>query len=173
MLTQEDNLLFQSYFTFVLLVELNNNKFLQTQSFRDMKFGSPWIKEKLTDIGIDNQGCLLIALYVMLVIPRELISKKYSNEYNGIRKFLESHAQNTSTTYKGDSPTIDYLRHIRNSVAHSRVSFRPNDVVIFEDKNARTGEAFRTEVPLQNVGELIQQLQEIHLQYIKDLQQSQ
>ena len=173
MLTQEDNILFQSYFTFVLLAELNNSDFLNSESFREMDFGSPWIKEELTKIGVDNQGCLLIALYVMLIIPRQLISDSYSTEYDEIRAFLESHAQNTSTTYRRDSPTIDYLRHIRNSVAHAQVAFRPNDVVIFSDENDRTGEAFETELPLQHVGNLIQRLQEIHLQYIRALQQSQ
>ena len=173
MLTQKDNLLFQSYFTFVLLAELRNSDFLKSEFFREMDFGSPWIKEELTKIGIDNQGCALIALYVMLVIPRELIFDNCSNEYDGIRVFLESHTQNTSTTYRRDSPTIDFLRHVRNSVAHARVSFRPNDVIIFSDENDWTGEAFASELPLQYLGELIQRLQRVHLQYIRKLQQSQ
>ncbi len=173
MLTQKDNLLFQSYFTFVLLVELRNNNFLGSECFGEMSFGSPWIKEELTKIGVDNQGCALIALYVMLVIPREMISDTYSQQYDAIRRFLKIHTQNTSTTYKKDSPEINFLRHIRNAVSHASVSFRPNDVIVFTDSNARTGERFETELSLQYLGEFIQQLQRVHLEYIRDLQRSQ
>jgi len=171
LLTTEDNLLFQSYFTFVLLVELQNNKFLESQSFAALKFGSPWIKEELQNIGVGNQGCALIALYVMLVIPRELIAEKYPDEYEDIRAFLESHTQNTRSTYKSDKMQIDFLYHIRNAVAHARVSFRRNEVIVFTDSNKK-GETFESELSLQYLGELVQRLQGIHLKYVQYLQQS-
>lgn len=171
MLTQKDDLLFQSYFTFILLVELKSNNFLTSDTFDQMTFGSPWIKDELKKIGIDNQGCALIALYVMLAIPRELIAKRYPDEYERIRIFLEEQKRKVSTTYKTDRQRIDYLRHFRNAVIHARVSVKPHDAVIFEDcsKDGR----FSVEIPLQEIGQLLQLLQSVHLRYIEDLQRAQ
>lgn len=171
-LNQEENLLFQSYFTFALLTELTSANFLKSDYFKAMSFGSPWIKDELENIGIDNQGCALIALYTMLVVPRQLLNSKYSTEYDGIRGFLRTHTQNTTTTYKEDTPDIDFLRHIRNSVAHARVEFRPDDVIIFSDSNSSATKMFKTELPLKHLGKFLQRLQSIHLKHIEHLQKA-
>lgn len=169
--TQEQNLLFQSYFTVSLLVELKNNDLLNSQYFERMTFGAPWIKEELRKIGVDNQGSAMMALYAMLVLPREIINQIYSSEYDKIDAFLAKHTQNTITNYSSDSSSVRYLRHIRNAVSHARVEFRPSDAVIFKDENHRTGENFSTELPLRYLGELLHQLQMVHISYIRDLQQ--
>jgi len=170
-LTQKEDLLVQSYYTFSLLAELCNNKLLESEYYDGMVFGVPQIKEDLRSIGIDNQGCVLIALYVMLVIPKEIVQQKYTSEYDSISEFLRTHTQNTSTTYRKDTPTVEYLKHIRNAVAHARVEFRPHDVVIFSDKNKNTKELFSTELPLSHLGEFINQLQKVHIAYSQDWHQ--
>lgn len=171
-LNQEENLLFQSYFTFALLTELTSANFLKSEYFKAMSFGSPWIKDELENIGIDNQGCALIALYTMLVVPRQLLNSKYSTEYDGIQGFMRTNTQNTATTYKEDTPDIDFLRHIRNSVAHARVEFRPDGVIIFSDSNKDYTKMFKTELPLKHLGEFLQRLQSIHLKHIEHLQKA-
>ena len=170
-LTQEQNLLFQSYFTVSLLVELKNNSLLDSAYYEGITFGAPWIKEELRSIGIDNQGCAMMALYAMLVLPREIIQQAYSSEYDDINNFLQSIMQNTTTKYRSDSSGINFLRHIRNAVAHARVEFSPNDVVTFFDENSRTNENFSSELPLTQLGEFIHRLQMVHIAYIQDLQQ--
>ena len=176
MLTQEQNLILQSYFSIVLMVELKNNDFLDSDYFRTMKFGSPWIKELLKDIKIDNQGALLITLYAMLVIPRQLIQDEFKNECAKIEIFLRQNTRNTKSTYESDKATTKYLRHIRNAVAHSRVSFQPNNYVEFIDEgyNNKTSkiENFTTQLQLTKVGDFLHQLQEIHLEYIRRLQKA-
>ncbi|MCM1985279.1 HEPN family nuclease [Lyngbya confervoides] len=169
-LTQEENLLFQSYYTFSLLTELHNNNLLESEYYDGMVFGVPQIKDDLRSIGIDNQGCVLIALYVMLVIPKEIVQQKYSSEYDSISQFLRTHTQNTSTTYSSDKTIVNFLRHIRNAVAHARVEFRPNDVVIFSDANNKN-ESFSTELPLRYLGEFVNQLQKVHIAYSQDWHQ--
>ena len=109
-------------------------------------FGVPWFKEQIRSIGVDNQGFAVIALYAMLVLPREILENAHANEYDAINDFLLNHTKNTTTNYRSDNPTTNYLRHVRNAVAHARVSFRPNDVVIFMDENSRTNESFSTEL---------------------------
>ncbi|KPQ37209.1 MAG: hypothetical protein HLUCCA11_01910 [Phormidesmis priestleyi Ana] len=168
-LTQEDNLILQSYITISLLVELKNNNLLSSAYFEGMMFGAPWIKEQLQSIGVDNQGCTVIALYAMLVLPREIVQNAHAREYDAINDFLRNHTQNTTTNYRSDNPTTNYLRHVRNAVAHARVSFRPNDAVIFMDENSRTNEFFSTELPLTRLGEFIHRLQTVHIAYIQGI----
>ena len=177
MLTQEQNLIFQSYFTTAFLVELNNNDFLKSNFFKSMKFGSPWIKDGIVNVGIDNQGLLLMTLYSMLVIPKELIQNEFKDEYDKVNKYISSVAINTHSDYDSDNPTVNYLNHIRNSVAHSRVSFKPTVSVTFSDqrKNSKTNqiERFSADIPLVKFGEFLMQLQKIHLTYIEKLQEEQ
>jgi hypothetical protein len=60
-LTQDQNLLFQSYFTVSLLAELKSNKFLDSDYYNSMTFGAPWIKDE-----IGNAGTPFIFLYLSL-----------------------------------------------------------------------------------------------------------
>lgn len=170
-LTQEDNLILQSYITICLLAELKNNNLLSSAYFEEMMFGVLWIKEQLRSIGVDNQGCAMIALYAMLVLPWEIVQNAHETEYNSINNFLHNHAQNTKTNYRTDNPTTNYLRHIRNAIAHARVSFRPNEAVVFMDENNRTNEFFSTELPLTHLGEFVHCLQTVHIAYIQEIQQ--
>ena len=172
MFSQEDDLLFQSYFCFILLIELQRHLFLESDFFKDMSFGAPWIKTELAKLPLENQGSALIALYVMLVVPKELIWDKYPEDQDALSDFLRAHTQNTRTTYGTDQPRVNFLRHIRNAVSHARVAFRPHDVIIFRDRNPHTGEEFETELPLAHLGEFLHRLQEIHLRYIRELQSS-
>lgn len=157
------------------MVELKNHDFLHSEYFNGMQFGSPWIKESLKDIKIDNQGALLIALYAILVIPRQLSQDEFKNEYSEIDDFLRRNTSETKTTYESDKTSIKFLRHIRNAVAHSRVSFSPNSFVEFSDESdnmkTKNTEQFSTRLQLTRVGEFVDQLQKIHLAYIPKLQQ--
>lgn len=168
-ITQEDNLVLQSYATLSLLAELHNNKLLDSAFFEGMTFGAPWVKEQLRTIGVDNQGCAMIALYAMLVLPREVVQEAHATEYDAINVWLATNTQNTTTNYQSDNTTVNFIRHIRNAVSHARVAFRPNDVIIFEDENTRRHQSFSTELPLQHLGEFFTRLQAVHLAYIKKM----
>jgi hypothetical protein len=166
--SQEENLIFQSYFTSCLFAELTNNKFIQSEYYDSLTFSDPVVKEQIRTLGVDNQGSLLMCLYAMLVVPKQLLETQHSDEFQKIREFLDAHAENTSTTYSSDDPTVDYLRHIRNAVAHARVSFRPGDVVVFQDSNGSS--TFSTELKLQKVGEFLHRLQMVHVKHVQDKQ---
>lgn len=168
-LKQEDDLLLQSYMTWSLLVELHNHDFINSNYFKEMNFGARWIQESLPKVGIDNQGFAMIALYSMLVIPKEVVQKPYSAEYEKVQQFLKTHVRNTTSNYIKDKPKINFIRHIRNAVAHTNVEFKPCDAIIFNDRNSRTGEIFRCELPLDKLGHLLMELQRIHVKYIHNL----
>ena len=52
MITQEENLILQSYMTVSLLAELGNNKFFESDCFSKMTFGVPDIKKFLKTSGV-------------------------------------------------------------------------------------------------------------------------
>jgi hypothetical protein len=168
-LTQADNLVIQSHITTSLLAELKNNSFLASDFFEQMSFGIPWFKEQLREIGVDNQGCALMSLYAMLVIPREIVQSAFSSEYHAINDFLRTCVINENSSYKQDIPNINFIRHLRNSIAHARIAFRPNDAIIFTDEDSRRNERFTADLPLKHLGELINRLQTVHVAYIQQI----
>lgn len=166
-ITQEDNLLIQSYITTSFLVELKNNNFLSSDYFKNLSFGDRNVKELLPQIGIDNQGALLMSLYSMLVIPKQLISDKFPTEFDDLNKKIGILKSSEQSTYKSDKIKIDYIRHIRNAVAHARVNFQPNQDVTFydDDKNQKC----TITIPLVNVSIFFNDLQRIFILYYNSL----
>nr|WP_091697555.1 HEPN family nuclease [Algoriphagus locisalis] len=169
-LSQEDNLLIQAHFTTVLLVELKNNNFLGSDYYDQMKFGDPLIKNSLKQIQVDNQGALLMTLYAMLVMPKQLLENQYPAEFDHLNKFIDLIKLKASSTYESDSESIDFVRHIRNSVAHARVTFEPNVSVNFLDKNESASRICEIILPLSSMGYLLEQLQNIFRRYLGQLQ---
>lgn len=53
-LTQEDNLIFQSYWTVCLILELKKNDFTNSDFFRSMNFGDASVREIIQTLGVDN-----------------------------------------------------------------------------------------------------------------------
>lgn len=167
-LTQEDNLLIQSYFTIAFLIELKNNDFLKSDCYKKLPFEDNFIKENLPSIGIDNQGNLLMTLYTMLVIPKELLADKFPTEFAELNNIVENIKSEAKSSYKKDQKEIDYIRHIRNAVAHARVEFMPNESVKFTDeKNKR--EKCTITIPLVKVGKFLTELQKLFMKYIETL----
>ncbi len=166
--TQEDNLLIQSYFTTAFLVELKNNNFLQSDYYKHLRFEDQFVKDNLPSIGIDNQGTLLMTFYTMLVIPKQLLSDNFPTEFQELNKKASSLKQKVESNYKSDSVEIDFIRHIRNAVAHARVSFVPNESVTFIDEN-NSGEKCTITFPLVNIGLFLTELQKVFMKYIERL----
>ncbi|MCM1985280.1 hypothetical protein [Lyngbya confervoides] len=73
-ITQEDNLILQSYYIVLLLKELGEVKFEDSSIFSSLNL-PPETKKSLEDIKIQNQGSAIMALYAMLVVPREKLHK--------------------------------------------------------------------------------------------------
>ncbi|HBT88461.1 HEPN family nuclease [Desulfobacter sp.] len=169
--TQDDNLLIQSYLTTAFLTELNNNNFLNSEYFKTVIFEDNVVKETLSTIGIDNQGTLLICLYTMLVVPRQLLAQRYPNDFEKLNHTVEQIKSDANSTYTKDSTKIDFIRHIRNSVAHARVAFVPGESVTFTDEN-RKGEKCEITIPLKHVCLFLTKLQRIFMRYIEDLKNS-
>ena len=166
--SSDDNLLIQSYFTTAFLVELKNNDFLNSEYYKNMRFEDKFIKKSLPTVGIDNQGTLLMCLYTMLVVPRQLLEQEFPDEFVQLNIKVDQIKADANSTYRQDSDSIDYVRHIRNAVAHARVAFIPNESVTFTDEN-NGGDRCTITIPLNNVGLFLTELQKVFMKYIETL----
>ena len=76
--SKEDDLLIQTYLTTEFLFELSNLKFLESPYYKNANFVDKSVHQFLPTIGIGNRGALLMTLYSLLIVPKELIEKKIS-----------------------------------------------------------------------------------------------
>jgi hypothetical protein len=160
------NLLIQSYFTTSFLLELKNLDFLNSDYYKSVEFEDKFVQEHLPSVGIDNQGAMLMVLYAMLVVPKQLIQTDFPEEFENLNQVVEELKLYSRSTYRQDSERIDYVRHIRNAVAHARVLFNPNIKVTFTDENNR-GERCVITIQLADFGRFLTELQKVFFKYIE------
>ena len=72
----EDNLIFQPYLIIELLFNLHKQKFLCSDYFKEMEYNED-TRYLLKKVGIDNQGLIMLSLYALLVIPKEILKKRF------------------------------------------------------------------------------------------------
>lgn len=166
--SNNDNLLIQSYFTTALLVELKNANFLDSDYHKNMQFQDKFVQGNLSKVGIDNQGTLLMVLYTLLVVPRQLLETNFPAEFDSLNGEVDRLATSTTSNYKKDAQSVDHVRHLRNSVAHARVNFKQDGTVTFRDEDGR-GSVWEATFPLSNIGHLLAALQAIFMKYVESV----
>ena len=164
--SENDNLLIQGYFTVSLLAELSNSNFLESDYYKSLDFQDLFVHKHLPGIGLGNLGCLLMMLYAMLVVPKQLIEEEFSEDFRALDARIDELKERASSTYAADLEGIKYLRHMRNAVAHARVSFEESEAVTFRDQNGR-GDEFYLVVSLSNIGVVLTDLQSIFMKYVE------
>ena len=170
-INQEDDILIQSFITVEFLAELHNNNFLNSEYFNELNVQDTNVKSIMPQIGIDNQGFLLMALYALLVIPKQLLKDKFPDDFEALNKYIFSIQMNSFSTYKNEEriDKIDFIRRIRNAVAHGRVKFTPTISVTFSDKDTDKKGYVKSScditIPLNQTGNLMSKLQNIFLKY--------
>ena len=87
--------------------ELRGSDFYKTLNLH------PVVRWTIDQTGVGNRRFALMSLYALLVLPKELISDHYKNEYAAIEDEMPLWTQNT----RNDGYTkLQYIRHIRNAV---------------------------------------------------------
>ena len=81
----EDNLIFQPYLIIELLFNLKKHNFIGSDYFKKMKYNED-TRDLLKKAGIDNQGLIMLSLYALLVIPKEILKKTYVPDFEKINK---------------------------------------------------------------------------------------
>jgi hypothetical protein len=158
----EENLIIQPYLIIELLFNLKKHYFISSDYFSKMNYNND-TRDLLKRTDIDNLGLIMLSLYAMLVIPKEILKKTYVPDFEKINKKMSRYCQNTETNYKNKN--IDFTYHLRNAVSHGRISF-VNDNLIFKDQNKSGSRKFKSEINLIDLGELINDLETIIHQYI-------
>lgn len=119
-----DSYLFQAVSTISLVTNLSNSNFQNSEYCANFLADDPVALFVLRESGIGNPATLQMYLYALLVAPYE-VDKKHEihlqlEELNNDINLL---AFNVYSNYNYDVPKINYIKHIRNAVAHSRCNF--------------------------------------------------
>ena len=161
-ISPKDNLIIQPYLIIELLFNLKRHYFISSDYFSKMNYNND-TRDLLKRTDIGNQGLIMLSLYAMLVIPKEILKKTYVPDFEKINTKMSRYCQNTETNYKNKN--IDFTYHLRNAVSHGRISF-VNGNLIFKDQNKSGSRKFKSEINLIDLGELINDLETIIHQYI-------
>ncbi|MGN5619236.1 hypothetical protein MOW08_06720 [Acinetobacter schindleri] len=173
--TEHENLIIQTYMNFIWLFEMHSLKFVQSEAYKKLDFSDKFTQNCIADRGVINQGTIPVALYVMLVIPKETIFDEYQEKYDEINLYIaQTLKPNVETTYNSDRDRIDYLRHIRNAVSHMNFEMTAVvDFVVFKDENPRKGEKFMCKLSNLDLGKIIENLSAVHKDYIERIKERQ
>ena len=166
MLNNVDNIVLQGLYNVKLLARLDYLGLIKSDYFKSLGIEVE-LKDIFSEIGLGNRAMILSFLYTLLVVPRELfdetstITTEIRNLNNEIEKIK---LPETNTTYKRDNLQIDYVRHIRNSVAHANAEFFECDKVIFYDE-CKKNEKCEIHIPLNKIHYIIEELDKILTNY--------
>ena len=175
-ISQETSLLLQCLATTSLLLELCKADFIKSEYFKLLKFENEGIKNILVQSGIGNPATMQMMLYALLIVPKETLSRL---EYELLESYVKTlnpmvcslaEVGSTRSTYKGesDSSEIDYLRHIRNALAHSKCEFLSEggrNFVVFVDVNKDASETCSIKIECYKVEFILIELQKLIIDY--------
>lgn len=176
--SNEENLIIQSTCNAVLLSSLSmkGKEFVKSDFFKTLDFIFPKIKGMYESgqPGVGNQGMLLVCLYSLLVLPKELILDAYPDEYKRVNNWLNEHKESETDTYPSGryAEDLKHIYHLRNAVSHGNVEFddtNHEDVIcIFKDKD-KAGHEYQLKLSTSNVGYLVRELCLAQQKYMDDL----
>lgn len=160
----------QSALTAILLRDLSkdNDAFISSDFYSNMPSDFPSVKAffRQDGNGIGNQGTMLMELYALLVIPKELIGNQYQQDYALIDLFISNLARNMIDTYPAKN---QYIRHFRNSVSHARVEFDDTGKNVTFNDTDNNNHSFTATFDVNEIETILLKLLEIHIKYIADI----
>ena len=174
-ITPENSLLLQCLATTSLLGELSNADFLNSNYYKNLPFANQEIKRILTISGLGNPATMQMMLYALLTVPREVLSR---TAYSALETYVERInplvgtlvEPGTLSTYDGEDSLdkIDYFRHIRNAVAHSKCSYVSEcgkNFVVFSDNSGNGSKVCSVKMECYKVGSVLMELQKLIMEY--------
>ena len=171
-ISKEDSLLLQSWSSASMIGHLSNSVFLKSDLYSNLPL-SNLQRWTIDHSGIGNPAMMQMTLYALLVIPKEILSTD-TKEYHRIEHTFNIYASylaesGTASTYKNeqDLKEINYYKHIRNSVSHSRCEYYGSDPEFFVHfLDSYQGEECHIRMRCNNVGKLLDQLSKIMELYL-------
>ena len=181
-LTQTESILCQALAMTSLLNELSNEDFLNSEYYKNLYFkdNNNNFKEILNDSGLGNPATIQMFLYALLVMPKEIFENskepyikclisQVNNLFQGIVHELETTYDKES---KNDFTTINFCRHIRNAVSHSRCYYEVKDnvsYVTFEDSLPKDTKKYcKITMKTGDVGSIIGELKILIMKFLNE-----
>lgn len=175
-ITEEESLLLQCLSTTALLGDLLNENFLESDYFKKLTCGNAFCKMVLEQSGLGNPAMMQMMLYALLTVPKEVLSR---GSYSNLERYAERInpfvcalvEPGTYSTYENEESTekINYFRHIRNAVAHSKCKYvKENQInyVIFID-NMHSKEC-SIKIECGKMGSVLTELQRLIIKCVND-----
>lgn len=163
----EESMTYLTIANVTLLTSLFKNGFLESDYYENMQWRmSPdnvrIIKDVLKQRKLDNPSMMLMELYGLFVLPKELLGSEYEklckNEFNNLIICKQKEIQ---TTYRNEEAknlqSINYFRHIRNAISHARYEFYTDNgcsYVKFMDNNSKSAELFSVSILTEDISVL-------------------
>lgn len=131
------------------------------------------VKSRLAEEGQAPFSLVMPSLYVALVLPRESLLAEYEADFREIDRYLQGNALRLEPSYPLETRRqIEFIRRIRNAVAHARAEFTDKGV-LFRDHDGRSGHEFCVELSFATLGGFIGKLQDVILKRVVSIQKMQ
>jgi len=121
--------------------------------------------QKLQDLNIyhtKNQGTVILLMYGLIVIPKEIWEKTSTNfQFTTRNKFIFKQPTNNNLD------TLNFLRHLRNALSHAHFSIdTPNSKLIFW--NISNGvKNFEVEIDYVDLGIFIEEVAKYYINEVR------
>ena len=167
----EENLVIQSFIIGKLLLDLKSQNFLQSSYFKE-NFND-YFSKLLEETTLDSQGNVIALFYLFLVVPKELFKNKLKSEYVNINSWIKKLIDEKQFLLKTNYIDSDYLKHMRNSIAHVRIKFVGGDSITFIDMDKYKGKncKFELKIPLSHINIILNKLAKCIFDYFLKKQQ--
>lgn len=110
-----------------------------------------------------NQGTVVLLLYGLLVVPREIWEKSETNFKFESRKYFNKILPSSS-----DIDTLDFLRLLRNSIAHANFSLDTNTATwCFWNLNKK-GKKFEVSIATGHLGEFLAEVGKYYVNEVRN-----
>lgn len=171
-----ETILSQALTMIALLHELDESNFLESDFFKNNCFkenndNNSNFKKILNQNGIGNIATLQMFLYILLVMPKEILNdKQFQNELNEKIKILDFSLE---TSYPGENKeNVNLYKHIRNAIAHSRCfSILENNIYYlqFEDVNPKNDKhRCKIKMEISQVGLMFLEVQKSMMKFLNN-----
>lgn len=173
-----ETILSQALTMTTLIYELHKSNFLKSDFFKNNCFkedndNNSKFKEILNKYGIGNTATLQIFLYILLVMPKEILNdKQFQNKLNKKMKTLNFSIE---TSYPNENKeNVNLYKRIRNAVAHSRCFYTTeNNINYVEFKDKLTDEnkkVFKCKIKMEisQVGLMFLEVQKSMMKFLNN-----